>query len=313
MSNTIETILFLAQQAGTPLALNPEDGKFYLFREGREELARLSPIREPSQTVAMFEPSRLVTLENITALERIENGSTTDWQRIENGLTTDRERDDNGMETGRQRDNNGIITELQRDLIGEGKVNLARFSTSCPPEVADIAEAVEGLLDRALRNTNKRTTVENLIKLHQKAAAFAAAGNIYQLKQVEQRLRGIIAKQSAMKASEATISRRERRRLMLFKIAASLIVAAGLSLWGWWKLATPTETTTPDPVTTTARAPTPSAQETTALEAAFAQFESETGRRIYPGGRECIERAARAAGVLDDKEKIIIIIKNNLK
>ena len=41
MSNTIETILFLAQQAGTPLALNPEDGKFYLFREGREELARL--------------------------------------------------------------------------------------------------------------------------------------------------------------------------------------------------------------------------------------------------------------------------------
>lgn len=303
--NTIETILYLAQQAGTPLCLNPDDGKFYLYREGGEGLARLSPIREPSQTFATFEPSRLVTLGNLTALQRIENGSTTDWQRIANGIETDAERLDNGQETALQRTRNGITTALNRDVIGEGKVNLARFSISCPAEVMELAQKVEELLDRAIKNTNKPATIDNLIKLHRNAATFATDGNIYKLKQVEQRLRGIIAKQSAMKASEATMGRRERRRLLCFKIAACLVVVASLGFWGWWRFSRSPAQATHDPgtIATAARSPTPP-EEASPLLAAFEEYEAETGNKLWPGGRACIERAAIAAGVINDKDKI---------
>ena len=312
--NTIETILFLAQQAGTPLALNIDDGKFYLYREGGEGLARLSPIREPSQTFATFEPSRLVTLGNLTALQRLDNSTTTDWQRLDNGIETDAERLDNGQETALQRNGNGFATALNRELIGEGKVNLARFSISCPAEVLEIAQKVEELLDRAIKNTNKASTIDNLIKLHRNAAAFATDGNIYKLKQVEQRLHGIIAKQSAIKASEATVSRRERRRLLCFKIAACLIVVASLGFWGWWRLTrSPVQAThNPGTIATAARSPTPQA-EASPLLAAFEEYEAETGRRIYPAGRECIERAAAAAGVINNKEAIKKIIYKNVK
>ena len=301
--NTIETILFLAQQAGTPLALNPDDGKFYLYREGGEGLARLSPIREPSQTFATFEPSRLVTLGNLTALQRIDNGTTTDWQRLDNGIETDAERLDNGQETA-----------LNRELIGEGKVNLARFSISCPAEVLEIAQKVEELLDRAIKNTNKASTIDNLIKLHRNAAAFATDGNIYKLKQVEQRLRGILAKQSAIKASEATVSRRERRRLLCFKIAACLVVVASLGFWGWWRLTRSPAQATHDPgtIATAARSPTPPA-EASPLLLAFEEYEAETGNKLWPGGRACIERAAIAAGVINDKDKIKRLIYKSIQ
>ena len=311
--NTIETILFLAQQAGTPLALNIDDGKFYLYREGGEGLARLSPIREPSQTFATFEPSRLVTLGNLTALQRLDNSTTTDWQRLDNGIETDAERLDNGQETALQRNGNGFATALNRELIGEGKVNLARFSISCPAEVLEIAQKVEELLDRAIKNTNKASTIDNLIKLHRNAAAFATDGNIYKLKQVEQRLRGIIAKQSAIKASEATVERRERRRLLCFKIAACLVVVAALGFWGWWRFSSSPAQATMDPGTiTAARSPTPPT-EASPLLIAFAEYEAETGRKLWPGGRACIERAAIAAGVMNDKDKIKIIIFNSTK
>lgn len=312
--NVIETILYLAQQVGTPLALNTDDGKFYLYREGGEGLARLSPIREPSQTFATFEPSRLVTIGNLTALQRLGNGQETDWQRMDNGIETDAERLDNGQETALQRKGNGFATALQRDVIGEGKVNLARFSTNCPAELLEIAQKVEELLDRALRNTNKPATIDNLIKIHRNATSFASDGNIYKLKQVEQRLRGILAKQAAIKTSEATVERRERRRLLLFKIGASLFFAAVLGTWGWWRFIRPPAQAAQDHGRMeAARAPTPPAAEASPLSVAFDEYEAETGSKIWPGGRECIKRAAIAAGVVDDKDKIKTIIYTNIK
>ena len=308
--NTIETILYLAQQAGTPLALNADDGNFYICRERGGEVARLSPISEPSQTFANFEPARVITLANISDLQRYCNGIATDEERLYNDRETVLQRDVIGITTEAQRTGNGIATDAERELIGEGKVNLPPFSDTCPGEVADVARNIETLLRRAIDNTNKPATIENLMKIHRQAAQFAAAANIYKLNQIEQRLRGIVAKQGAIKTSEQTLARRRRRRMLFWKVAIAVLIFTTAAFY-IYNAIKPRPSPQSD-VATTERAASPTPPPS-ALAAAFEEWERETGRRIYPAGRECIERAAAAAGVIDNKEAIKKIIYKNVK
>ena len=281
--NLIETILYLAHESGQDLALNPDDGKFYIYRDSGRGLARLSPIHEPGQTLVDFEPSKIITLRNVTELQRHYNG----------------------IETGTERDRIGFATELNRELIGEGKVNLRTFSDTCPAEVADIARNIEKLLQRAISNTNKPATIENIIRLHKKAAATAAANNIFQLKQIEKQIAGIVAKQQAIKSSEQTLKRRQRRRQLLTKIsiAASLVVSVIL----YFYISSPS----PPPSSTSLQQP-PAREQQTILEVAINEYENDTGKKIYPSGRRCIEIAAKKAGIENDKNAIKKLIKQNM-
>lgn len=298
MSNTIEIILYLADRAGVPVAFNTDDGKFYLYRDGGEGVARLSPIAEPAQTVATFEPSHIITLGNLSELKRIYNGLETDLQRIGNGFATIEKRLDNGLETDLQRDYNGFATIEKRQAIGSGKVNLQLLTDNCPEDVLAIARKIEDLLERAIRNTNKPATLDMLIKLHGSAVGYISAKNIFKLKQIEQRLRGIVAKQGAIKTSEQTVRRRSFRRQLFAKIFIALVMLAGLVGYFWF--------TMPKGETATIAGEVPASASPTlsALDAACLEFERETGRKVYPGGRACIKRAAIDAGAIENKNEI---------
>lgn len=303
MEALITALLYVAEKSNIRLAIDPDDGKVYEVGEEGEELTRLHPISDPSQTVVEYDAERLVTLHNTTALQRYCNGYLTALQRAAIGTATDE-----------QRIANGFITDAERELIGAGKVNLPPFSTNCPPEVEGVARKIEQLLRRAISNTNKPATLENLMQYHRDAAKYAAAGNVFKLNQIEARLRGVVAKQGAIKTSEQTLARRQRRRVLLTKIAVAVVFAAAFGWWGWWKLTAPT-TNAPPPITADS-SPTPTTEspaKTDALAAAFAEFESSTGKRIYQGGRDCITRAAIAAGIENDKDKILKIIIDNVK
>lgn len=295
--NTIETVLYLADRAGLPLAFNTDDGNFYVYREGGEGVARLSPILEPAQTVATFEPAHIITLSNVSELKRYYNGFKTGKNRFFIGAETALQRDGNGIATELQRDYNGITTVEKRQVIGAGKVNLGLLTDNCPEDVAGIAQKIEDLLDRAIRNTNKPATLDNLIKLHGSAAQYIAGSNIFKLQQIEQRLRGIVAKQGAIKTSEQTVRRRSFRRQLMAKILIALVMLAGLVGYFWF--------TMPKGKSATIAGEVPAASPTlSALDAACLEFEKETGRKVYPGGRACIERAAIDAGAIDNKNEI---------
>lgn len=306
------------------LVLDPADGKFYLIRERTPELVRLSPLADLSRQVVLYEPAALLYLNKIEDI-RHTNGIKTDFKRIENGTTTDQQRTDNDVGTAQERDDNGQTTdnqpraiccklEEQQQLIGAGKVNLKPFAEASPVEVQDVARRIEALLARALDGTNKPATIENLMRLHKQAATLAAAGNIFKLKQTEQRLRGIVNKQAAMRASEKTVKRRQRRRQFLIKIFVSLfVISAGAGVMIVKKrAAAPSVTSREQEAVTTVKASSASLSPTP-LQAAFAEYEKESGRKLYPGGRACIERAAKSSGFLNDKNKIKKLIYQNTK
>lgn len=313
MEALVKALLYVAERNNIHLSIDPDDGNVYEIGEEGEGITRLHPINDPAQTVIIYDPSRLVTLNNATALHQYCNGITTALQRASIGRETALQQATIETTTGEQRIANGFATDTERELIGAGKVNLPQFSTNCQPEVEGVARKIENLLRRAISATNKAQTLENLMTIHRDAAKYAAAGNIFKLNQIESRLRGIVAKQGAIKTSEQTLARRRRRRVLLTKIAIAVVFAAAVGLWGYLKIGT---LTTNAPPQSTAASPTPPTEipdTTTALAAAFAEYEATTGKRIYQGGRDCITRAAIAAGVQDNKEKIIKIIKDNIK
>lgn len=315
MEALLKALLYIAEQNNIHLAIDPDDGNVYeIGKESGEDVPRLHPIGDPSQTVVIYDRERLVTLDNITAINRYCNGFLTALQRSDNDRETALQRATIGTTTGEQRIANGFATDAERELIGAGKVNLPPFSTNCPPEVEGVARKIEQLLRRAISATNKSQTLENLMQIHRDAAKYAAAGNIFKLNQIESRLRGIVAKQGAIKTSEQTLARRRRRRVLLTKIAVAVVFAAAFGWWSWWKLTAPT-TNAPPPITadSSPTPPTESPAKTDALAAAFTEFESSTGKRLYQGGRDCITRAAIAAGVENDKQAIIKLITDNVK
>lgn len=295
MKELLQVLLFLAKQNNIPLCYNTEDGKFYIIGEKEGEVTRLHPITDTSLTVATFAPSALLTT----------NSTETAWKRALNGILTGLQRDNNGITTGLQRDNNAVEMEQQRAFIGAGKVNLRPFADTAPADVAGIAANVEKLLNKAFNGTNKPATIDKLIKLHHAAEMYAKNGNLYKLRETETRLAGIVAKQGAIKTSEQTIARRAARRKLFIKIAAFLLITASTAGWFYCRR--------PQPPPTAASAETVSESPTPALAAAFAEIENETRKRIYPAGRRCIENAAAAAGIENDKQAIKELIKKNLK
>lgn len=314
MEALIKALLYIAEKQNIHLAIDIDDDNVYEIGEGNGEVTRAHPITDPAQTVVIYDPSRLVTLNNATALHQYCNGITTALQRSDNDRETALQRATIGTTTVEQRIVNGFAMDAERELIGAGKVNLPPFSADCPPEVEGVARKIENLLRRAISNTNKPATLETLMQYHRDAAKYAAAGNVFKLNQIEARLRGVVAKQGAIKTSEQTLARRRRRRVLLTKIAVAVVFAAAFGWWSWWKLAAPT-TNAPPPITadSSPTPPTESPAKTDALTAAFAEFEASTGKHIYQGGRDCITRAAIAAGIENDKDKILKIIIDNVK
>lgn len=313
MTNYAKILFQMAERLQLDICINPDDGNIYMIGEQSESVARLHPIDEPGQEVICFEPSRLITAQTVdkeTALQRLIIGNETEI----NGMETDAERSENGRETDAERNENGFVLEVNQDVIGAGKVNLRRFSGSCPADVADVAAAIEKLLDAAIMRTNKPQTIEKLIKLHAMAARLAADGNIYKLNQIAAKLRGISRKQRAMKISGETVRRRAARRKALIKIAVVFVMAAALVGWGWVKIQpapkVATVATTNDPATggrdTISPTPTP-------LMLALSEFEQETGKKVWPAGRACIEKTAQKYGIIDNKEALKQLVYNSVK
>lgn len=195
----------------------------------------------------------------------------------------------------------GPGTAPAQNYIGAGKVDLPRFSSLYTGETFKCSIEVENLLDKIFAATNKPQTIEKTIQNYHNAKKFAKNGQIYELKQLAERLQGRIAKQSAMqKGKDAMAAQQQARRKMWISAAIAVIIA--LVYIGISNIEKRPYTQTETDIQT-------EFAELSELDKAIMEWERTTGKKIYPKGRECLAKAT--AGM--SKDQIIKVINQNVK
>ncbi len=308
----LNAVFYLAASQGKELCFDSEDGNIYEVKARTEKDVTLLPIgggegNQNDTPIFNLNPSRLVFRGGLSArfgnigIETAFNGIETEpkqpYIQTANGNGTDAERTTNSTKTE-------ILmptTANTQNFIGFGKVDLQRFSILYSGETARLAAKVENLLDKIFASTNKQPTILKTIDDYNAAKKYAKNGQLYELKLLADRLQGRINKQGAMQTAKDTMTAQStaKRKMMFSAVAAVVIVV----LWLFIGRTTNEHREVPPTQTETVFA------ELSPLDQAIMEWESATGKKIYPSGRECLAKAT----VGMSKDQIIKVINQNVK
>lgn len=313
----LNALFVVAEKGGEELCLNPENGKIYKVKERDQQSASLLSLLGDSAPVVAFNPEKLIFRADIVrrsaqiGILTENNGIITGKQRDNNGITTGY---DTGYDTGEQRitpggksDGKQIInvngTVAERAVVGLGKVNLSKFADLYSGDIAATALQIEANADKILKATNKAETIKKVISLFDSAKAAAQKQNLFRLKEIEKTLAGIVEKQKAMRAGVEKAAYKQQLKKTVIKCLTCAALLSGLYLYF-------SHTGTPSRSPTLQSNAAPAIFAPDIFEEACAEFEAETGRKIYPAGRECLRRACRNCA---NKAQMLVIIKKNMK
>lgn len=304
----LNALFVVAEKGGEELCLNPEDGKIYKVKERDQQSASLLSLLGDSAPVVAFNPEKLIFRADIVRrsaqigkLSEI-NGIITGKKRDNDGIITDNNSYEQRITPGGKSDGKQIInvngTVAERAVVGLGKVNLSKFADMYTGDISATALQIEANADKILKATNKAETIKKVISLFDSAKAAAQKQNLFRLKEIEKTLAGIVEKQKAMKAGVDKMNAKQALKKKAIKVLSCAALLSCLYLYA------------------VNRSPAPLPPEKSAVfavdlfEEAVSDYEAETGRKIYPYGRECLRRAcARCA----TKSEMLNIIKINMK
>ncbi len=310
LNETLTALFFIAEKQKTELCLNPEDGKIYVVKERDKEQASLLPLTGNAAPLVCFNPKTLIFRGDL-ALQSDKNGLLTEFC----GIITGKQRENNGITTGTITDGERLITGPgtetarafigagtveERGVVGKGKVNLPRFSDFYAGDVAAVCVQIEALIDKIIFATNKNETIKKIITFYENAKKAAQKQNLFALKNIEKSLAGIVEKQKAMRAGVEKMNVKATIKKRIIKVLSCAALLSGLYFYF---------------VNVQPPSPTPQKSafsvgfSTDLFEEAVSEYEIETGRKIYPKGRECLRRACRNCKT---KKEIINIIKKNM-
>lgn len=299
----LSAIFYLAEMQGRELCYNTNDGNIYVVKEkGRGCVTTLPLDRGEDTQIFDFNPSSLIFRDNLADGTEI-NGILTK----KNGFETDiqqtiQQPDNSALSVPKQPDTN-TITANPQNYIGFGKVDLPKFSGLYTGETAKYSAQVETLLDKIFAATNKPQTIEKSIANYNDAKKFAKNGQLYELKQLAERLQGRIAKQGAMQKGKDTIAAQHAaRRKMLLSAVIAIVIAVAYVCFPR-SIENRHSTQTESDIQPTA------AVQISPLDEAIAEFEAATGIKIYPKGRECLAKAT----VGMNKDQCFKVIQQNIK
>lgn len=315
--NLLNAIFYIAEQHGEELTFNADTNKIYKVIDRSSGVFTLLPLDGSDAPISIFSEQSLIFRNDIAGrsakLGRItaKNGLTTGEQRIDNGNETepgtDAERVENGSITALKRTNNGSGTDTQRHTIGAGTVSLPRISQLYTGELAAILAEIEAALDRIFLSTNKDVTIKKYIEKYNNIKRLAQAGQIYELKLVLKSLQGTIEKQKAMQKGAAKFEFKQTLKKRAINVLIIMVfVAIALLYFRPWKHTDTTASSTPTPPAEI------SGVTLSTFDKAIADFERATGKKIYPAGRECLQRTAAKLGLTTQKE-LMELIKQNVK
>lgn len=309
----LNALFIIAEKGGEELCLNPEDGKIYKVKERDQQSASLLSLLGDSAPVVAFNPEKLIFRADIVRrsvqigkLSEI-NGIITGKQRDNNGIITGNDTGEQRITPGGKSDGKQIInvngSVAERAVVGLGKVNLSKFADLYTGDISATALQIEANADKILKATNKPETIKKVISLFESAKTAAQKQNLFRLKEIEKTLAGIVEKQKAMKTGveKAAFKRQVKKTMIKCLTCAALLSVLYLYF---------SHTGTPS------RSPTLQSNAATVVfapdmfEEACAEFEAETGLKIYPEGRKCLRRACKNCA---NKAQMLVIIKKNMK
>lgn len=317
--NMLAAIMYIAEKHGETLCYNVETNKMYKVQDRSAGIITLLPLDGKEAPTANFTDASLIfrtDIENRSAkigLLSAKNGITTGNLRYNNGITTeyltDEKQDADGDETGSAQAVNGNTTEADRRTIGAGTVNLPRISPLYSGNLGAVLYDIEQALDRIFNATSKEATIKKYIEKYQQVKRLAQAGQLYELKLVLKSLLGTIEKQKAMQKGVDKMERKQTLKKRLFNLLIIFVfVAAGILYFRPWK-----HSPTPTPQAGTVYAATHDpGTDGGELDRAIAEFEKQTGKKIYPAGRACLQRTAAKLCLTTQKE-LMELIKQNVK
>lgn len=299
----LKAIFYLAEMQGREMCFNPNDGNLYVVKEKGRGCVTCLPIgRGEDATIFDLNPDTLIFHDNLADGLEI-NGILTE----NNGFETDiqqplQQPGNSALSVPKQPDTN-TITANPHNYIGFGKVDLPKFSGLYTGETAKYSAQVETLLDQIFAATNKPQTIEKSIANYNDAKKFAKNGQLYELKQLAERLQGRIAKQGAMQKGKDTIAAQQAaRRKMLLSAVIAIVIAVAYVCFPRIIENRPYNQTESDIQPAAAVQISP-------LDEAIAEFEASTGIKIYPKGRECLAKAT----VGMNKDQCFKVIQQNIK
>ena len=296
----LNAVFFLAAAQGKEMCYNPTDGLIYEVKSRSKTDVTLLPIVGDKTPIFDFNPANLIFRNDI--LERSANiGVLTANNGIETDLQQTIQQPKNGVVSEPKQIGQRQETAATQNYIGIGKVDLPRFSSLYTGETAKVSIQVENLLDKIFIATNKPQTIEKTVENYHNAKKLAKNGQIYELKQLAERLQGRIAKQSAMQKGKDTMAAQQAaKRKMLVSVGIAVIVAViylGIANFTKHRY-TQTETGIQTEFS-----------ELSTLDQAIKEWETKTGKKIYPKGRECLARSTKGMS----KDQIINLINKNVK
>lgn len=317
--NMLAAIMYIAEKHGETLCYNAETNKMYKVQDRSAGIITLLPLDGKEAPTANFTDASLIfraDIENRSAkigLLTAKNGITTGNLRDNNGIITGyltaKKQDADGDETGSAQAANGNTTEADRRTIGAGTVNLPRISPLYSGNLGAVLYDIEAALDRIFNATSKEATIKKYIEKYEQVKHLAQAGQLYELKLVLKSLLGTIEKQRAMVKGA---DKYERKQILKKRLINALIiiifVAVGVLYFRPWKHS-PAPTPQAATVKTATHDPGTDGGE---LDRAIAEFEKQTGKKIYPAGRACLQRTAAKLGLTTQKE-FLNLIKSNVK
>lgn len=299
----LKAIFYLAEMQGREMCFNPNDGNLYVVKEkGRGCVTCLPLGRGEDATIFDLNPDTLIFRDNLADGTEI-NGILTGNNGFETDIQQTIQQPDNSALSVPKQPGANTITAIPQNYIGFGKVDLPKFSGLYTGETAKYSSQVETLLDKIFAATNKQQTIEKSIANYNDAKKFAKNGQIYELKQLAERLQGRIAKQGAMQKGKDTIAAQQAaRRKMLLSAVIAIFIAIGYICF-------PRSIEKRHSTQTESDIQPAAAVQISPLDEAIAEFEAATRIKIYPKGRECLAKAT----VGMNKEQIIKVIQQNIK
>ncbi|MBR4273563.1 MAG: hypothetical protein IKP73_07400 [Bacteroidales bacterium] len=297
----LNAVFFLAAAQGKELCYNPNDGCIYQVKARSKADVTLLPLGGGEPTpIFDLNPDTLIFRDDMA-----ERSANIGILTANNGMETDLQQPtiptDNSEPTASKQTAISVPTASAQNYIGFGKVDLPKFSSLYSGELYKVSVDVENLLDKIFAATNKPQTIEKTIQNYHNAKKFAKNGQIYELKQLAERLQGRIAKQSAMqKGKDAMAAQQQARRKMWISAAIAVIIA--LVYIGISNIEKRPYTQTETDIQT-------EFAELSELDKAIMEWERTTGKKIYPKGRECLAKSTKGM----TKDQIIRVIQQNVK
>lgn len=303
----LQAVFFLAAAQKKELCYNPEDGEIYQVTNRSKTDVTLLPLHGAEAPIVDFNPDKLIFRNDISqrsqniAFGTHENAFETLSERTNQRLLNVEPTFGNRIYNIGETQTTAEPTPDPHNFIGVGKVDLPRFSTLYTGETAKISAQIEDLLDKVFAATNYSKTIDKTIANYNTAKKLAKNGQLYELKQLAERLQGRINKQAAMQSAMNTMAAQQQahRKMIFSAVAVAVIALLYFGITHFYKSAptTPTETET-----------TATTSQQTELDKAIREWEQATGKKIYPYGRKCLEKNCKGMS----KDQIIRVIEYNI-